>query len=244
MLTCEQSLEAFLSATDELINSKYILADNKVSGILKSIAQSRLLYELFEYVTDGFDYATTKSVCLVDNGKAFALPQKESDVLAFCFLLLMEIDSHKEDIINIATSYFPRPEGIQASYNAFCEQVLVPFKLLTEKTAARMILGDDNKDKEESSEEVEEKSIENKTIEEKPTGAIAEAISVVECVKKRTDEVDELAFILGKLSEAVSNKKMDDVTIAYVALKYVLKVIKKPKIDLKAIEKEISEAKI
>lgn len=239
MLTREQALDSFLTATDELIHSKYILADSKVGDVLKSIAQSRLLYELFEYVTDGFDYAATKSVCLVDGGKAFALPQKESDVLAFCFLLLMEIDSRKEDVINIATSYFPRPEGIQASYNAFCEQILVPFRLITEKTAARMILGEGFKDKENQSEEVEEKAAEIN-----PTGAIAEALSAVEREKRRTDETDELAFILGRLSEAVASKKMDDITIAYIALKYALKVVKRPKIDLKAIEKEISEAEI
>ena len=64
MLTRERSLEIFLGATDDLINSKYILADSKVGPVLKAVAQSRLLYETFEYVTDGFDYAAAKGVCL------------------------------------------------------------------------------------------------------------------------------------------------------------------------------------
>lgn len=238
MFTREQSLDCFLAATDDLIKTKYILADGKVGEVLKSIAQSRLLYELFEYVTDGFDYAAAKSVCLVDGGKAFALPQKDSDALAFCFLLLMEIDSHKEDLINIATSYFPRSEGIQASFDEFCSQIISPFRILTEKTAAKMILSDGPT---VESTDAEEENGEAETVK---VGAIADALRLVENVKKRTDETEELAFILRKLSEAVGAKKMEDVTIAYVALKYAVKAVKKPKINLSEIEREIAEADI
>ena len=41
-------LDAFLKSTDELINSKYIIADIKIVGVLKAIASSQTLIALFQ----------------------------------------------------------------------------------------------------------------------------------------------------------------------------------------------------
>ena len=69
MVTCEQSINNFKLKMEELINAKYILADNKVSGVLKTISDSTLLYQIFEHVTTDFDYQTFKSVCLIENAE-------------------------------------------------------------------------------------------------------------------------------------------------------------------------------
>ena len=90
MVTCKNSIENFKARMEDLISSKYILADNKVSEVLKTISDSSLLYEIFEYVTENFDYETFKSVCFSvddDNRGKLTLPKKDNDVLAFCFLL-------------------------------------------------------------------------------------------------------------------------------------------------------------
>ena len=150
MLTRESSIENFDSAMDELINSKYILADGKIGAVLKIVAQSRILYELFEYVTAGFDYQAAKSVCFVagDGRGKFRLPQKDEDLLALCFLLLMEIDSGKEDVIAFCEKYFPSGEGMQKSYMEFAEQLLRPFKTVTEITVEKIISADEKRGEE------------------------------------------------------------------------------------------------
>lgn len=140
MLTRERSLAIFLSATDELINSKYILADSKVGAILKAVAQSRMLYETFEYVTYGYDYSAAKSVCFVDGG--VSLPQKDEDVLAFVFLTLMEIDAGREDVMRILNDYFGGDNGMQNAYAAFADKMLKPFRDIAEKTFGKIISGE------------------------------------------------------------------------------------------------------
>ena len=66
MWTKENSIANFKNAMNALVESKYILADQKVGDVLKAIAGSRMLYELFEHVREGFDYVTFKSVCLIE----------------------------------------------------------------------------------------------------------------------------------------------------------------------------------
>lgn len=53
-------IQRFFTACDELISGKYILADNKISELLKSIAASNELTTLFSAVTKGFDYHAAK----------------------------------------------------------------------------------------------------------------------------------------------------------------------------------------
>lgn len=84
MSTINESLAKFKEKTDALVNSKYLFAEREISEVLKVIAGSRMLYELFEYVTDGFDYETFKSVCF-SKGNAVKLPKKDEDLLALCF---------------------------------------------------------------------------------------------------------------------------------------------------------------
>lgn len=243
MLTREKSIENFDSATDELINSKYILADGKVSAVLKTVAQSRILYELFEYVTDGFDYHAAKSVCFVETGGKFKLPQKEEDLLALVFLLLMEIDAKREDLIDFCTKYFPSSEGLQKSYNEFASQVLVPFKLTAEKALARIISAQDDEAEEKSKEEknsVAEVGGKKSEVKSEITRAALEKVTK-EKNRCEEDDVEELAFILGKLADAIDASDYEQVTLAYTALKYAVKCIRRPKVDIKSIEKEISE---
>ena len=217
MLTRERSLAIFLSATDELINSKYILADSKVGAILKAVAQSRMLYETFEYVTYGYDYSAAKSVCFVDGG--VSLPQKDEDVLAFVFLTLMEIDAGREDVMRILNDYFGGDNGMQNAYATFADKMLKPFRDIAEKTFGKIISG------------------------EMPT-AVSYAITLAEdeFARSGSDGAEELAYILKELRDAEEKSDADKITLACLALKYAVKSIKRPKLDTDAIFEEVSEA--
>lgn len=247
MLDSQRSAISFADAIDELINAKYILADGKVGEVLKMVAQSRILYELFEFVTDGYDYNAAKSVCFIDGG-GFTLPQKDRDVLAFCFLLLMEIDSKREDLGRVCERYFPSVDGLQRSYEAFCAKVLIPFKEVASRTLARMIEGDATQveEKKVESEELEspisanDSDVDSDDDEEETAVSVALAAVAREKEKRGGEACEELEFILGKLSDAIKSVDYGEISLAYIALKYALKVIKKPKIDLKSIEEEIS----
>ena len=50
-----EELQVFLEASEDLINSKYILADIKVVNILKAIASSETILALFKNSLMDFD---------------------------------------------------------------------------------------------------------------------------------------------------------------------------------------------
>ena len=51
-----QQIDVFLEKCDEVMRSKYIIADTKISELLRSIASSDLLYAFFREITKDFDY--------------------------------------------------------------------------------------------------------------------------------------------------------------------------------------------
>ena len=245
MLTRESSIENFDSTMDELINSKYILADGKIGAVLKIVAQSRILYELFEYVTADFDYQAAKSVCFVaGEGKGkFKLPQKDEDLLALCFLLLMEIDSGKEDVIAFCEKYFPSNEGMQKSYMEFAEQLLRPFKTVTEITVEKIISADEKRGGEDETEVSQPQTpAKEENDEQEPFPAVKSSLDAATEEQKRRggDDAEELVFILDQLYSAMKESDYPRITLAYTALKYAVRFIRRPKIDLKTIEKEIA----
>ena len=56
----------FLKKCSELKNCKFIMAPTKIKDLLKSIVNSRALYELFTSVSTEFDYPLAKSRCLIN----------------------------------------------------------------------------------------------------------------------------------------------------------------------------------
>ena len=88
-------MQRFFTACDELISGKYILADNKISEVLKAIAASEELTGLFTAVTERFDYPSAKQAYLKypaeaggTRGAAY-LPAERGDLIAFVFCLLV-----------------------------------------------------------------------------------------------------------------------------------------------------------
>lgn len=260
MATNRESLENFKEKINELVNCKYILAERKISDLLKVITDSKMLYELFEYVTDGFDYYTFKSVCFPDDGNGVKMPVKESDLLALVFLLLMEIDMNKESLDGLCLKYFGSNETGQARYAAFVLKVIIPFGLATERAADRLI----NAQNEELStkKEVEQKARENttetvsevqktdvkKVPEKKTYPFIEKARSVAEkyyrgrgIFKRNREKKEELDYILFSLENALGKKNAETVTLAYTALKYFVLSEFNLKINLDEIMNGISE---
>ncbi|MBE5742658.1 MAG: hypothetical protein E7360_05020 [Clostridiales bacterium] len=253
MITAKQSVENFKAKMNELVNSKYILADNKVTEVLKTISDSTLLYEIFEHVTENFDYDTFKSVCFSfdENGKGdFTLPKKDEDILAFCFLLLMELDLKKIDLFELCSVCFSSPDGKQGNYNLFATKVLIPFEMTTEKVAYKLINADFEEEVEVKEEEIATPEKEEKE-DVKPTFTSKAQILVMKMRdevilqkkedKKVGEEYEEVVFVLDELEEFLKNKNPEGITLAFTALKYICKSVKKFKFDLDELAKYIAE---
>lgn len=252
MITTNESIDIFKEKIDELVNAKHLFAERKISEVLKVIAGSRMLYELFEYVTRGFDYKTFKSVCFISGG-GVKLPKKDEDLLALCFLLLVGIDGGAESLDDLCDTYFPAGGSAQGKFAEFVVSVVIPFALTTEKVAEKIMNADeetaDGKASEEAigataDAEAEEKPTENACGKKKEAGYpfIAEAKENVakRTGKKKPDIKEQADYIFDALEKSLKKRDFEGVTLAFTALRYFAIVQKKLKIDVEKISDGIA----
>lgn len=133
-MTNHDKIGRFFTACDELIGGKFILADAKIGELLRAVATSEELTRLFAAVTDGYNYPAAKEAYLKEpdsrrrlRGEAF-LPSDRSEVLAFVFCLLAEIDSGKLRFNDFLLRYFYEDGSYTASYALFVGRMIRPFR--------------------------------------------------------------------------------------------------------------------
>lgn len=134
MATSAQQLNRFFQACDKLMNEKYMVADARIAEILRSIAESRALTDLFSAVTERFDYPSAKKTYLrfpasnaSFHGKAF-LPEDRGETLAFVFCLLVDIDAGRIKFDDFLLRYFYEDGSYTASFALFSDRMLRPFR--------------------------------------------------------------------------------------------------------------------
>lgn len=133
METSTQQLNRFFLACENLMNEKYNVADSRIAEVLKSIAESRALTDLFSAVTERFDYPSAKKTYLrfpatagSFHGKAM-LPKDRGEVIAFVFCLLVDMDAGRIKLDDFLLRYFYEDGSYTASYALFTERMLRPF---------------------------------------------------------------------------------------------------------------------
>ncbi len=129
MSTVKEQIVDFLEKCEDVRNCKFIMATTKIKDLLKSIANSAELYEIFDTVASKFDYVAAKERCLIDSDDAFGrsrivLPDTRGDRLAFIFCLLVEIDRGDIQINYFLQKYYPKDGSYYASYHAFCDEII------------------------------------------------------------------------------------------------------------------------
>lgn len=115
----------FIQACDELKNCKYVLAENKIAALLKSVADNKQLYSMFGTIMYGFDYKRVFNTCVA--GRGFALPLDKKKAIALVFRVLLDVDSGKMPLKNFLEAYF-YCDLINESYARFALEVIAPFE--------------------------------------------------------------------------------------------------------------------
>lgn len=114
----------FIRACEELKNCKYVLAENKITALLKSVADNKQLYSMFGAALYGFDYKTVFNDCVVGSG--FKLPSEPQKAIALVFRILIDIDSGNMPLPSFLEAYF-YSESVNESYARFSLEILAPF---------------------------------------------------------------------------------------------------------------------
>ena len=135
MITRKQAIEYFATRMDELVSCNYILADSKITNLLKTVTSSKLFYELITYTAENFNYSAYLNS--LPKGEFFPTENKKN-MIAFGFGLFTEIDSKNEDLLNVLSLYY-KSDSFTKSYKLFADNFLIPFKHVVVSVAEEMV---------------------------------------------------------------------------------------------------------
>ena len=119
-----EDLAGFKAAADELMSSKYILAEKRISDLLKTIATNSELLDLFRTALSGYNYS-------VEGKPKLVLPKNQARKIAYIFCLLMEFDTGKRSLKDFLDTYYYMPQP-NASLALWTKDMITVFKDVTE----------------------------------------------------------------------------------------------------------------
>ena len=134
MDTDRRQIDVFLQKCDEVMQSKFIIADTKIGELLKAIVTSDLLYAFFRDITKDFDYDAAQRKYMnyypegTTNKRKLLFPEDPAERLAFVFCLLVDFDSKRIDLGDFLQEYFYEDGSVYGSFYAFSNQVIKPFR--------------------------------------------------------------------------------------------------------------------
>ncbi len=135
-------VKEFEAACEDMLNSRYILADSKIIRILQTVALSTVLQSIIGGALKGFDYAATAREW--GNGK-MKMPSTEKDHVALVFCVLADLDGHKINFNDFLKSFFWNGD-INMAYATFCSSMVAPFKRYVVGALAQAHGGPQNQD--------------------------------------------------------------------------------------------------
>lgn len=241
-------LNEFLAKADELINSKYILADVKIIGLLKAIASSETLIALFKTCLTDYDYEEAKKTYLIkspylseDKGE-FILPVNSKELLALVFNILLDIDAKRISLPAFLNKYFYEYGSSVASYSSFINDMIKPF-VKTVKDVMENVLDGKVQDPIEAVIEEEDRKAKRavlaaeeekkqKEIEKKKYGNCIKTVKEILLKNKlkikdsklKEGEKHNLLLLIDMLANVVESEDADAVEYAFIAYKYARRV--------------------
>ena len=120
-------IQAFTSACDNMIASKYILVDRRLGDVLKSIASTREVFNLISECMVNFSFERELETATARIGK-IVLPEEPHKTIAFIFCLLNLLDDKKINFNQFLNKYYSSEEGGVGPYANFCNKVVLRFK--------------------------------------------------------------------------------------------------------------------
>ena len=205
----QAELDAFLKSADELIESKYIIADIKIVALLKSIAGSETLLALFRNCIDGFNYQDAKRKYLVksqylggDKGE-FIIPSSSRELIALVFNILVDVDAKRIDLSAFLNKYFYENGSTYAGYSSFINTMIKPFANSVKVLMASVLSGE-IQDPIEALKQEEERKEKQKLIDEENAKKDKELSG-----KKYWESLKALKEVLVKDKKKIKDSKLE-----------------------------------
>ena len=118
------NIDKFLLSINNMLDSKYILIDRRISDILLAIADTHEVYNLIAECMVNFDFKHEWKLATATN--VMKLPASEPKRVSFIFCLLNNLDDKNLDATNVLERYFSYDSTI-SPYELFCRCVIAEF---------------------------------------------------------------------------------------------------------------------
>lgn len=251
-MNIKDELHLFLLKTDELLTSKYILAEIKIVGVLKAIASSKTIMDVVRGSLKNFDIDFAKDKYLVrssyDSSRGeFVMPENSGDMIALAFSLLMAVDSKELELGEFLKEYFYADGSLFASYNEFLTKVIKPFrntvKVITEAIIdGKITICEPNK------------NVNSKTLPEETSVNKTGVVAVVNFLKtdkanalsSKLDEevITEAITVIDGFLSAIDKVERTRIKELLVAYKYLAKSHKKLKFNYEELKEKLKVGKM
>ena len=129
----ETQIQNFMDACASALECKVILAEKNFADILRSIADSDKIYNIFKTALHAYNYENEfrNSQTKVGGRSKLVLPQSQTKFICYVFCLLMEFDSGKRSFREFLDEYFYHTNPGE-QYSLFLNALIVPFRDVVE----------------------------------------------------------------------------------------------------------------
>ena len=246
----KEELDLFLSRANELVESKYIVADIKIANLLKAIASSETLLAIFKNCLSDFDFNEAKKKYLIkseylsaDKGE-FILPETTRELLAFVFYLLAAFDVQDMNLADFIKKYFYEDGSYSSGYLLFVTSMIKPFVVAVKNVMTSVIDGriqdpidaineeELRKAKEKEKEEKFEKLQKESSLKSygesltKLRQILVEDKLNVKKSKIADNKKNDLILIIDMLANVIESYDKDAINYAFTSYKYAIKAHK------------------
>ena len=109
-----QEVENVLNACDELLSCKFLVAEYKITKVLKAIASSSDVCSLISECLESYNRDREFARTFIQDGHgqfACIMPTEEFKIVALVFCTLADIDNKKIDFTDFVKAYFGKEEN-------------------------------------------------------------------------------------------------------------------------------------
>lgn len=204
-----REIKQFLDACDELVDCKFLVAEYKLSKMLKALASTQEVCNLVGECLEQFnrDREFAKAYMEDKLGNFYVdMPDEEYKIVALVFCTLVDIDGKKIDFTDFVMRFFGREEN---PYEAFVQTMIIPFRNLIEEA-----FSDNNQESEEEQDDEFEDNAEQGDKFDLAERVAVQILSEIQFVRQdyNVEKVSQIARAIIK----TSSMKDEDVTKALI----------------------------
>lgn len=214
----DSTIDEFVLSTQNLISSKYLLIDRRISELLRAIASSEKIYNLIAECMVNFDFIEEWRNAVKEN--KLVLPADEAKKISFIFCMLNNVDDKNLDLTKVLDHYFSYDEN-HTPYELFCRSIVLEFRNDILKKLGFKVDGG-----EEQSAETSESSPQSEESDEQKLGRLLRKLNDFLHTSKRAKILiskEDLSAVISTFEFALKNGQYEYFYALSITLKYGFK---------------------